>query len=470
MPMESLKALVKRGAVLFKIMYNDLFNSKIFIELHKDNLKYCDSLGGFFEYNGQYWEKVSTGVMKKYSFQVIDKLIDLSKDMDDKYKELMNKHIKASGNAGKLDSMIDCAKPSLYMPSERFDSNQNLFNCSNETFNLDTCQSQRFNPNDFITKSCNIDHDDFANCPTWIKFINDIFLNREDIIDFVQRFVGYSMTTSTKEQCMFILHGDGRNGKTVFIETIRKIFGDYVTSLPSTSLVRKPIENGIPNDIAGLKGARLVTTVETNENATLDESMIKKITGSDIIKARFLNKEFFEFMPTFKLIYASNHKPNIRGTDNGIWRRIRMIPFDFKITDENDDKCLQQKLDNELPGILNWAIEGYKKWRESGLTKPPVIMETTEQYREEEDSLGQFIEEECDIDKESYVTVKDFKSRVTQFNKYLNQKSIGEYMRKKGYMPKDNRLIVDGKQTRCFIGISLKSNGYHKQEQNTWGD
>ena len=451
-------------------MYNDLYNSKIFVELHQNNLKYCDSLGGFFEYNGRYWEKVPNGRIKSYSIQVISKLIEKSTSLDGSYKELMDKHIKASGNAGKLDAMIDCAKPDLYLPSEKFDSNKNLFNCSNLTFNLETLTPQQFNQNDFITKSCHIEHDEFVNCPTWIKFINDIFLGREDIIDFVQRFVGYSMSTSTKEQCMFILHGDGRNGKTVFIETIRKIFGDYVTSLPSSSLIRKPIENGIPNDIAGLKGARLVTTVETNENATLDESMIKKITGSDIIKARFLQKEFFEFIPTFKLIYASNHKPNIRGTDNGIWRRIRMIPFDFIVTDQNDDKDLQQKLDNELPGILNWAIEGYKKWKESGLTKPPAIMETTEQYREEEDSIGQFIEDECEIEKNTYVQSATFKDRIKNYNKYLTQKSIDEYMRRKGFRPKLDRLYIDGKQTRCYIGICLK-NGFHKhiqQDQQKW--
>lgn len=451
-------------------MYNDLSNSKIFIEIHKENLKFCDSLGGFFEYNGKYWEKVSQGIMKKYSFQVIDKLIEDSKTVHGEYKEFLQKHIKSSGNAGKLDAMIECSKPSLYLSSEKFDSNPNLFNCANQTFNLDTLLPQDFNPADFITKSCHIEYDDMANCPIWNKFIKDVFLNREDIIDFVQRFVGYSMTTSTKEQCMFILHGDGRNGKTVFIETLRKLFGDYVTSLPSNSLIRKQIDNGIPNDIAGLKGSRLVTTVETNENVTLDEACIKKVTGSDIIKARFLNKEFFEFIPTFKIIFASNHKPNIRGTDQGIWRKIRMIPFDFKITDENDDRDLQQKLENELPGILNWAIEGLKKWKATGLTQPPAIMETTEQYREEEDSIGQFIEEECEIEKDTYIQSSIFKQRIKDYNKYLSQKTIDEYMRRKGFRPKLDRLYIDGKQTRCYIGISFKNNGYHPSNQQIWPD
>ncbi len=380
---------------------------------------------------------------------------------------MLSRHVKSTGNDGKLEAMIECSKPFLSAYPEEFDRDPNLFNCNNKTIDLSKRKSRNFDCNDLITKSSGIDFIPSAECPTWIKFIDDIFLGREEIIDFVQRFVGYALTTSTKEQCMFILHGDGRNGKTVFIETLRKLFGDYVTSLPSSSLVRKPHENGIPNDIAALKGSRLVTTVETNENVTLDESLIKKITGSDIIKARFLHKEFFEFQPTFKIIFASNHKPNIHATDNGIWRRIRMIPFDLKITDDNDDKELQYKIFQELPGILLWAIEGYKKWSESGLTKPTIIMETTDTYRYEEDSIGQFIEDECVIANEYFMPCKEFKERIQAYNKYLTQKKISEYMRKKGFLPAENRRMVKDNQLRCYIGLRLKE-FYEPSAQQTY--
>jgi putative DNA primase/helicase len=255
---------------------------------------------------------------------------------------------------------------------------------------------------------------------------------------------------------MCIFHGDGRNGKSVFIETIRRLMGEYATVCPSATLVAKQHEGGIPNDIAGLRGARLVTMIETNQNVTLDEAVIKKLTGSDMIKARFLNKEFFEFMPTFKIIFSSNHKPNIRGTDHGIWRRIRMIPFDFKVEDHNDDKHLGVKLVEELPGILLWAIEGYKKYSREGLPTPSSIMDSTEEYKYEEDSIGQFIEDECVTGEDAYVTVKDFKGRIHEFNKFVSQKAIAEYMRRRGFLKKDNRIIIRGEQVRAFVGIKLK--------------
>jgi putative DNA primase/helicase len=374
---------------------------------------------------------------------------------DLKALELFSRHVKATGNDGKFEAMVECSKPYLSALPELFDRDPNLFNCNNKTIDLSQRKARDFEQSDLITKSCGVDFIPGSECHTWDRFIYDIFLGRQEIIDFVQRFVGYAMTTSTKEQCMFILHGDGRNGKTVFIETLRKLFGDYVETLPASTIVRKQNE-GIPNDIAGLKGARLVTTVETNENVTLDESLIKKITGSDIIKARFLHKEFFEFHPTFKIIFASNHKPNIHATDNGIWRRIRMIPFDLKIDDQNDDRNLQEKLTAELPGILLWAIEGYKKWADNGLTKPDVIMETTEIYRYEEDSIGQFIEDECVVDDNFVVPCKEFKARIQAYNKYLTQKKISEYMRKKGFLPPENRRIVKESQVRCYIGLRLK--------------
>jgi len=446
----------------------------MFVHLHKSNLKFCDPLGGFFEFNGKYWEKLHPGLVKKYSMDVYENLImDLTNFTgDDTQKGLLATHVKNTGNVGKLEAMIDCSKPDLYEPAENFDSNPYLFNCNNGTINLKTFKFQPHSSADLITKISKVDFLKDAQCPTWIKFVNDIFLGREEIIDFIQRYLGYSLTPFTKEQCMCIFNGDGRNGKSTFIETIRQIFNDYAGVCPTSTLIVKRDEHTIPNDIASLKGCRLVSMIETNQNVTLDEGCIKKLTGSDMLKVRFLHKEFFEFMPTFKIIFSSNHKPNIRGTDNGIWRRIRMIPFDFKVEDNNDDRELPLKLKEELPGILKWIIEGYKKYHESGLPTPASIMDTTEEYKEEEDSIGQFIEDECDIEEKTYVTIKNFKERIYQYNKYLLPKAINEYMRKKGWNPKKNRLYIDGQQTRCYIGVCFK-NGLKKhipQDQQKWED
>ena len=286
-----------------------------------------------------------------------------------------------------------------------------------------------------------------------MKFLDDIFLGREDIIDFMQRVIGYSMTASIKEHCLFILYGEGRNGKSIFINTIAKLMGDYWINCPSTTFVKKS-NSSIPNDVAALKGARFVTAIESNQNVTLDEALIKQMTGGDKITARFLHREYFSFHPTFKIFIATNHKPNIRGTDTGIWRRIRMIPFDLKVTDAKDDKNLGEKLIEELPGIALWAAQGCIKWMNDGLKTPQTIIDATCEYKEEEDDLGQFIRDYCVKDAKAFIPVNEFKNRFKDVNSYYkSQKNIAEYMKRHGF--DIGRPYVNGLQIRSWMGLKF---------------
>lgn len=374
-------------------------------------------------------------------------------EKDEKVHDLFSKHVKSTGNAGKLEAMIECAKPFLGHLPEEFDNQDHLFNCANGTIDLDEKKFRDFSADDLLTKASKVGFDPKAECPIWTQFIDDIFLGNEELIEFVQRSCGYSLTTSTREQCLFILYGEGRNGKSVFIEIIRQIFGQYASNCAPTTLVKKPFD-GIPNDIAALKGSRLVTAVESNENVTLDEQTIKRLTGTDMVRARFLNKEFFDFMPTFKIFMATNHKPNIRGTDTGIWRRIRLIPFNFRVTDGNDDKNLINKLRGELPGILKWILDGYKKWDTDGLQPPREIAVATDEYRNEEDDLGQFIEDYCVEDKSESVSVSEFKMRFRDTFGYIkSQKTIREYMKRRGF--EEGRPYRKGIQVRAYMGLRL---------------
>jgi putative DNA primase/helicase len=441
------------------MLYNDSYNASLFVEMFKDKIRWCRDLGGWFIYNDRYWECDRNGYIKHYAIKVYERMLSdlrtypVNNEQDQKNLDLFSRHVKATGNDGKLDSMLECAKPYLGHLPEMFDANPSLFNCNNITIDLDNKKVNPFRQDDLLTKSTKVDWIKDATCPTWEKFIDDIFLGNEELIDFVQRSCGYSMTTSTKEQCLFILYGEGRNGKTVFIEIMRQIFGDYSSSCASTTLIRKNNE-GIPNDIAALRGARLVTAVESNENVTLDEQVVKKLTGTDTIRARFLNKEFFDFIPTFKIFMATNHKPNIRGTDTGIWRRIRLIPFNFRVTEATDDKNLLFKLREELPGILNWVLAGYKRWHEHGLQPPKEIWAATDAYRDEEDDLGQFIDDYCVIDDKEAVPLNFFKMKFKEVNGYFkSQKTIREYMLRKGF--KEGRPYIKGNQVRCYMGLRL---------------
>ena len=207
---------------------------------------------------------------------------------------------------------------------------------------------------------------------------------------YVQTAVGYSLTGLTSEQCFFVLHGLGDNGKTKLMETIKALMGDYATQTPTETFLVKGRGGQIPNDIAALRGARLVTSVEVDAGRHLSEALIKQVTGEDEVTARFLYKELFTFKPQFKLWLATNHKPVIRGSEHAIWRRIRLIPFTVKIPEAEQDKTLGNKLLSELPGILNWALEGCRLWQAEGLTAPAAVQAATQEYREEMDVLGDF--------------------------------------------------------------------------------
>lgn len=446
------------------MLYTDIFNAKRFYKMFKDRVRYCSDAGGWYVFDGKKWRKDNGKFVKNFAVQwheSLQKEIRDTKWEDEDQLELFSKHVKASGSNAKLEAMLDLSKSFFHIESSDFDNKGFYINCQNGTYDLKNGRYKEHDPSDYLTKISESDFIKGYKCPHWIKYLDDIFLGRQELVDFIQRAVGYALTASTEEQCMFILYGHGRNGKTVFIETISKILGTYARSSPSSTFVKKK-NMSVPNDVASLKGARFVSAIETSENVTLDESLIKQLTGGDKVTARFLYGEFFEFHPTFKIFMATNHKPNIRGTDTGIWRRIRMIPFDLKLTEETMDGKIPGRLEKELPGILNWAIQGYMRWQRDGLCTPQSVKDATMEYREEEDDLGQFISDYIIEDKNGFVPVNQFKQRFKDVNGYpKSQKSIAEYMKRIG-VP-SGRPTFNGSQVRSWMGIRFV-NGFDKNQ------
>jgi putative DNA primase/helicase len=261
----------------------------------------------------------------------------------------------------------------------------------------------------------------------------------------VQKAIGYSLSASTAEQCMFILHGAGANGKSTFLETIKVVMGDYAMSALASAVMEK--QNGnIPNDIARLRGSRFVNVTETDENKKMSESIIKTITGGDKIVARFLNKEFFEFDATFKLFLATNHIPKITGTDNGIWRRIKYIPFKRTFEPHERDRKIMQKLWDEREGILTWAIEGHRLWTAEGLGSCDEVDEAVRAYREDSDILAEFISDKCVYGSDEMVQAS------------VLYKAMYEWYRNQGlYKPSRNKLMEYLKSKKCTN--SMATNG-----------
>lgn len=433
-----------------EIIYSDTYNAKVFYELMGNKIRWCRDLGGWLICNKEFWQKDTNEIIKRYAINVSEEIAERMRIMGRAASTNLRKVHSDQG----INSMINCSKALFGCSPDDFDKDEHLFNCKNGTYNLNKNIFMEHNPSDMITKIANVNYDIHAIAPRWLQFLDEIFLGDKELIDYVQRVIGYSMTAMTKEHCMFILYGHGRNGKNIFTEAISGVMGDYALNCPSSMFVQKQ-NPGIPNDVARLKGCRFATASETNQNVNLDEELIKQLTGNKIITARFLNREFFDFKATFKIFLATNHKPNIRGTDGGIWSRIQMIPFNMTVTPDKDDKNLAEKLTQEYSGILNWMIEGHNQWIKYGINVPETVKAATQIYREEEDDIGQFIKDQCIIIKGGFIPAQEFRDRFKISMGYpKGTKPMNEYMTRHGYKtPDDNRIYFHGKQTRGYIGI-----------------
>ena len=273
------------------------------------------------------------------------------------------------------------------------DRHRNKLNTPSGIVDLKSFEITPNDPKAFFTKASGVKYVPAAECPQWEKFIDDIMGGDRELIHYLQKAAGYSLSGFTDEQCAFFCYGTGRNGKTTFLDVIRCIAGDYASNIQPETLMVRSAGSAANSDIARLKGARFVTSVEPNEGMRLNEGLLKQITGDDMITARKLYGDEFEFRPEFKLWMATNHKPMIRGTDTGIWRRIHLIPFTVQIPEERIDRKLKDKLMQEAEGILAWCMRGLDDYNREGLKKPLAVINAIEAYRTEMDVISRFLEE-----------------------------------------------------------------------------
>jgi putative DNA primase/helicase len=381
--------------------YNDMWNAERMKEKYGDIIRY-NVKKGWHIYNGKVWQEDVLGQIRALADRTILDLYkyqDLIKHYDAVHETKRNKEFHkwlcASRNAGKKDNMLREAEALEGIASlpEWFDKDKYLLNCQNGTLDLRTGKLHPHERTQLITRIIDIEYDPDAKTKIWEGFLNRIFDGKKDLIEFIQRAIGYTLTGSIKEQCIFILHGIGKNGKSTFIETIRSIFGDYVRKVSDKVFTSKENFYNSMGEIARLPGARMCTTDEPNEGAKLEEGLVKQVTGGAPLLAKFLYKEPFEFVPEFKLWMEANHKPVITGTDLGIWRRIRLIPFNVVIPPDERDVDLPEKLKAELPGILAWMVRGCMMWQKDGLMEPEVVLVATDEYRNEMDNLQVFLDE-----------------------------------------------------------------------------
>jgi len=315
---------------------------------------------------------------------------------DDAVRVAVAKHARSSQQAPRLKATLELAQslPELVTEAHLLDSHDMLLGVANGVVNLKTGKLQAARREDLMTNHSPVAHDATAQCPQFTAFIDQVTGGDKTLAQYLQRVVGYSLTGLTVEQCLLFLYGNGANGKSTFLNLVRELLGTELASqTPSETLMAR--RSTSTNDIARLQGVRVVIANEIEDGSLLAESLVKQMTGGEALTAKFHYLEYFEFTPKFKLFIAGNHKPMIRGRDNGIWRRIRLIPFEVTIPPEKRDRHLQEKLHAELPGILNWAIKGCLDWQESGLAAPKVVTNAVDSYREEMDVIGQWMQDCC---------------------------------------------------------------------------
>lgn len=376
------------------------------------------------------------------------------------------KWAKDSEMVGHLKASLTMARADVAIGQEALDADPWSLNTRTGIVDLRSGTAREHAREDLHTKVTGAGIGE-SNCPTWLAFLTRIMGGDADMVSFIQRVVGYCLTGSTREQCLFILYGNGSNGKSTFLDTVRAVFGDYAQHSRAETFMRDRKSGGIPNDVAALRGARLVTSSEPEQGAQLDESLIKEMTGDAAISARFMRQEFFTFTPTFKVLLATNHRPVIRGTDHGIWRRIRLVPFLETIRDEEKDRDLGKKLEAEADAILAWAIEGARLWAEHGLQEPAAVREATEDYRADMDVLADFVSEKCAL--HGVVTNTELYKAFSEWQQANGEKPRSHKWLTRALFDRGYKQDATRNYGRRWVGLSLRETPEtHLRELTRW--
>ena len=417
----------------------------------------------WFFFNGSYWqedignqkvelaaERVANSIKKEKPELSFSTKTDEDKAMNEWYRFQKD----SRSHMAKMH-MIDEFKKYVIVKHGEFDKEDMLLNTESGYVDLSNGELHDHDIDKNFSHQTLAEYSDNVDAPLWDKFLNQIFNNDEELIHYVQKAIGYSFTGSVDEQCLFILNGRGRNGKSVFSNVISDVAGNYAKQMNVQTIVAKKNQSGSANsDIARLEGARIVTSSELNEGDRFDESLVKQLTGGDKILARFLYGSEFEYKPKFKIWMATNHLPIIRGTDDGIWRRIKIIPFNIQIPKEKVDKKLEYKLKAEYTGILNWIVQGAIMWQQEGLEDPEAVTKVIETYRAEMDPLDAFLEECCTTGqnysikaREMYDAYHEWAKESEEYKMSLNK--FGREMSKK-------LLRVKKRDGWYYVGLKLK--------------
>jgi putative DNA primase/helicase len=379
---------------LWQYSKNDLGNAEALADFIHGRAVYCPQLHKWLTFGLRWQRDGSKQIHTMTSSLSRHALREASSVQEDNARAEAVKRALCLGKRKTMENAIALAEtnPKVIVHLSQLDTDPWLIGVENGTLNLQTGQLVQTSIKAYVTRGVGTAFDPHAICPIWEGFIKRVTRGHYGLAEFIQRSVGYSLTGQTVEHVFWFLHGAGRNGKSTFIETLQNLSGEYGARSSEKLLAMSKHGADTPQDeVAGLHGCRFLFGSETQEGVRLNEKFIKDLTGGDTVHGRQLYKEGVQFRPTCKLWMFGNHRPDICGTDHGIWRRVQLVPFTATITAEEIDKDLPAKLCTELPGILNWAIAGLRQWETAGLAAPRCVTSATAEYQSDQDILGDFI-------------------------------------------------------------------------------
>jgi putative DNA primase/helicase len=434
-------------------------NAGRFAARHSDEVRYCAKWKSWLVWDGIRWRRDEDGAAMRKAKETTKAIYaEASAAPDEETRKKLSRHAMTSERASAIKAMLYLAQSDekIAIRPEALDTDPWLLNVTNGTINLKTGVLEQHNRNQNITKLAPVEYLPSARCPHWERFLGQIMVKDEEMIDFLQRAIGWSLTGDVSDQKLFFFHGSGANGKSTFLTIIREMLGDYAKQAAPELLVAKP--NGSHNlEIADLQGSRFVVAVEMDAKARMAQALVKQITGEQVIKGRRLYQEFVEFPATHKIFLAANHKPIVPPEDLAMWRRILCVPFDVIIPEAQQDKDLLSKLRKELPGILTWAVEGCLQWQEIRLNPPPKVQAATESYRSEMDFVTTFISEQCNLGAKEKVGIKTLHESFLEWcddngeQQKLSFKDFSDRIKNKGFTKSDRQ-----RRGYSWKGIGLK--------------
>lgn len=418
----------------------DLGNAERFVKQHGAVVRYLAPMRKWLLWDGRRWAVDERNGIMGFARATVRAIWQEALALeDDKARMALGAWALKSENALRLESMVRLASsdPAVVVVPADLDRDPWAFNVRNGTIDLHTGELRKHRRDDLITKIVDIDFDANAEAPRWRQFLFEVFRDDEDLYYFLQRAVGNSMPGERKERALMLLHGAGANGKSVMLETLLAVFGEYGAATPPETLLSKKGDS-IPNDLARLLGVRFVMAQETGDGRRFDAAKLKAMTGRDTICARFMRAEWFQFKPSFQLWLATNHRPTCDGSDQALFDRIKLVPFERRFEEAEQDKDLGAKLAGELPGILAWAVRGCMLWKEEGLAAPAAVTSATSQYRDEMDAVRRFLDECAELTPTGIASAKEAYARYTSWAESagepfpLSQRRFGERLGRLG--------------------------------------